>query len=92
MKTMAGMASRLSRCTPMLRPIRKAISTIQRRAYGSSARSYQTVMSQNTTAVNREDIAYTSPSTAENQNVSEKAYTSAPTRPEPKMATACATP
>ena len=74
----------------MLRPIRKAISTIQRRACGSSARSYQTVISQNTTAVKSDDIAYTSPSTAENQKVSEKAYTRAPTRPEPKIATACA--
>ena len=41
----------------MLKPIRKAISTIQRSACGSSARSYQTVISQKTTAVNREDMA-----------------------------------
>ena len=54
---MAGMASRFSRCTPMLRPIRKAISTIQRLAWGSSAWSYQCVIAQNTIAVNSEDIA-----------------------------------
>ena len=36
----------------------------------SSAWSYHFRISQNTTAVNSDDEAYTSPSTAENQNVS----------------------
>ena len=72
MNTSAGMVSRLSRCTPMLIPMRKAISTIHLSACGLSARSYHMVIAQNTSAVNSEDIAYTSPSTAENQKVSEK--------------------
>ena len=43
-------------------------------------------MSQKTTAVKREDDAYTSPSTAENQKVSEKVYANAPTAPAPRRA------
>ena len=73
---------------PMESPIRKAMRTIQRLAYGESACSYHFVMAQNTMAVNNDDIAYTSPSTAENQNVSEKQYASAPTIPAPYMAIA----
>ena len=73
----------------MLRPIRKAMSTIQRSACGVSAVSYHLVMAQKTMAVKRLDMAYTSPSTALNQKVSEKQYTRAPTRPEPMMAIAC---
>ncbi len=48
------------------------MSTIQRLACGSSAVSYQRHMAQKTSAVNSELMAYTSPSTALNQNVSEK--------------------
>ena len=44
-------------------------------------------MAQNTAAVNSEDKAYTSPSTAENQNESLKAYASAPTAEAPSTAT-----
>ena len=40
-------------------------------------------MHQNTTAVNSDDIAYTSPSTAENQNVSVYAKANEPTKPLP---------
>ena len=72
MNTKAGIVRRFSRWMPMERPIRKAISTIQRFAWGSSAPSYHLHMAQKTRAVTREDIAYTSPSTAENQKVSEK--------------------
>ena len=36
-------------------------------------------------AVNVDDIAYTSPSVAENQNESEKVYAKAPTNPLPKI-------
>src|ERR1044072_2593419 len=61
------------------------MNTIQRSARGLSSAS-QRKMAQNTMAVNIEDIAYTSPSTAENQNESEKQYASAPTTPLPKMA------
>ena len=46
------------------------------------------VIAQNTAAVNSELIAYTSPSTAENQNVSEKQYASEPIMPEPITAMA----
>ena len=68
---------------PIDRPIRRAINTIQRLACGSSAWSYHLVIAQSTRAVTSEDIAYTSPSTAENQNVSEKQYARAPTAPLP---------
>src|SRR5690606_12486955 len=44
-------------------------------------------MAQNTTAVQRDDIAYTSDSTAENQNVSENVYAKAPTAPAPRICT-----
>ena len=64
-------------------PIRKDIRTIHLFAYGKSACSYHLVIAQNTMAVNNEDMAYTSPSTAENQNVSEKQYTRDPIMPEP---------
>src|SRR5574344_865014 len=70
----------------MERPIRKEIRIIQRLAVVLSSCSYHLVMAQNTIAVNSEDIAYTSPSTAENQNVSEKQYASAPTAPLPRIA------
>src|SRR5512133_2385446 len=43
-------------------------------------------MAQKTTAVKSEEVAYTSPSTAENQNVSEKAYARAPVSPAPSTA------
>ena len=89
MNTKAGMVRRFSRCTPMLRPIRKVMSTIQRLAWGSSACSYHLHMAQKTRAVKKEDMAYTSPSTALNQKVSEKQYASAPTAPEAKIAIAC---
>ena len=42
-------------------------------------------MSQNTSAVQNEEKAYTSPSTAENQNVSLQAYIMAPQKPLPKI-------
>ncbi len=57
MNTSAGIISKLRRCTPMLNPIRKAMSTTHLREFGRSARSYHIVMSQNTAAVNRDDIA-----------------------------------
>lgn len=38
-------------------------------------------MAQKTMAVNKEEVAYTSPSTAENQKESENMYAKAPTRP-----------
>ena len=43
------------------------------------------IMHQKVAAVKREDIAYTSPSTAENQNESEKVYASDPINPEDKI-------
>ena len=42
---------------PMERPIRKAIRTIQRFAWGSSACSYHLHMAQKTRAVTSDDIA-----------------------------------
>jgi hypothetical protein len=46
-------------------------------------------MPQKTSAVTSEEIAYSSPSTAENQNVSENAYASAPNIPLPMIAGTC---
>ena len=66
------MVSRFSRWTPIESPMRKDIRTIHLLAYRVPACSYHLVIAQNTSAVNREDMAYTSPSTAENQKVSEK--------------------
>src|SRR5690606_6181620 len=70
-------------------PITYAISTSHLSACGSSARASHFNIAQNTTAVQREDIAYTSDSTAENQNVSVKAYASAPTTPEAITTNSC---
>ena len=72
MNTKAGMVRRFRRWTPMDKPIRKAIRTIHLPEWGSSAVSYHRHIAQNTSAVNRELMAYTSPSTALNQKVSEK--------------------
>src|SRR5690606_28835619 len=57
----------------------------QRSAPGASACASHFRIAQNTTAVQREDMAYTSVSTAENQNVSEKVYANAPTNPAPMI-------
>ena len=46
-------------------------------------------MAQNTKAVKKEDIAYTSASTAENQIESENVHTSPPTNPAPITAMVC---
>ena len=82
------MARRLRRWMPIESPMRNEIRTIHLFAYGVSACSYHFVIAQNTRAVTRDDIAYTSPSTAENQNVSLKQYARAPTAPDPKIAIA----
>ena len=49
--------------------------------FSESATSSHFKIHQNVTAVKKEDIAYTSPSTAENQNESEKVYASDPITP-----------
>src|ERR1051326_2070542 len=61
------------------------MNTSQRSARGLSSAS-QRRMAQNTSAVKKDDMAYTSLSTAENQNESEKQYAIEPTRPVPMMA------
>ena len=66
-------------------PMRNDISSIHLFAYGVSACSYHLVIAQTTKAVKSDDIAYTSPSTAENQNVSEKQYANAPMAPLPQI-------
>src|SRR6267154_5956857 len=53
----------------------------QRLALLSSSMTSHFRIPQTTNAVNNEDIAYTSASTAENQNESENAYANAPTVP-----------
>src|SRR5690606_5612381 len=57
----------------------------QRSAPGSSAWFSHLKIAQKTMAVQSEERAYTSDSTAENQNVSEKVYASAPTSPLPMI-------
>src|SRR5512140_484271 len=78
---MAGNVRRLRRWTPIERPIRKAISMIHRPEYSSSAASSHFRIAQNTAAVNNEELEYTSPSTAENQNESENVNARAPVTP-----------
>ncbi len=48
------------------------MTKIQRKLPGSSATDSHFKMAQNTKAVNKDDKAYTSPSTAENQKLSLK--------------------
>jgi hypothetical protein len=52
--------------------MKKAIRTSHLLEYFSSAILSHLRIAQNTNAVKNDDVAYTSPSTAENQNVSEK--------------------
>ena len=72
-------------CTPTERPIKNAIKTNHLFACASPNSFSHLRIDQKTTAVNKEDIAYTSPSTAENQNESEKVYAKAPIRPPNNM-------
>ena len=69
---MAGTVNKFNRWTPMAIPTNRHTNTSQRKERGSSACSSHFRIAQNTTEVNNDDIAYTSPSTAENQNVSLK--------------------
>ena len=57
---------------------------IHRLASASSSTSSHLNAAQTTMAVKKEDIAYTSASTAENQKLSEKVYTKAPINPDNK--------
>ena len=70
-------------------PIRYAIRISHLSACFSSATFSHFNIAQKTTAVKSEDVPYTSPSTAENQKVSEKAYAIAPTSPLAKTAIIC---
>jgi hypothetical protein len=54
---MAGIQRRLSRCTPMDRPIKYDISRSQRLAPGPSASSSHFNIIQNTKAVRKEEYA-----------------------------------
>ena len=65
------------------------MATIHRSAYSVSACSSHLRIIQNTAAVNRDDMAYTSASTAENQKVSDQQYARAPTTPAPMRENAC---
>jgi len=66
-------------------PIRKAIRIIHLSEASSREDSSHFNIAQNTTAVKSEEVAYTSPSTAENQKVSEKVQASAPEKPEERI-------
>src|SRR5699024_10818168 len=84
--TMAGIVRMLNKCTPIDNPIMKAIKTIQRSTWGCSACSSHIKAAQNIIAVKKEESAYTSPSTAENQKESVKVKANAPTTPAPIIA------
>src|SRR6478609_9001191 len=81
MSTIAGIQSKQSRCTPIDNPIMKKIKTSHLSAPGSSATRSHFKADQNTIAVKKELIAYTSPSTALYQNESVNVPASAPTIP-----------
>src|ERR1044072_2849735 len=66
-------------------PIRNAMSTSQRSLLGSSATFSHLSIAQKTAAVNKDDNAYTSPSSAENPAESVNAYESAPTAPATRI-------
>ena len=83
---MEGITSKLSKWTPIDIPVKNAISTIHRMELGCSASSSHFKMAQKTAAVNKLLMAYTSPSTAENQNESENVYAKPPMIPLPKTA------
>ncbi len=72
-KAKAGKVTKFNKWTPMDKPTKYAMNKIQRLAVASSSTNSHLNAAQTTIAVKKEDIAYTSASTAENQNVSENA-------------------
>jgi hypothetical protein len=98
MKPMEGITSKPNKWTPIANPNKNKINIIQRNGLVSKANSLCLIASvssshfkiaQKMSAVNRDDIAYTSPSTAENQNESVKVYDNEPIIPLPKIAIIC---
>ena len=75
-------------CTPNDKPTTKLINTNHLFPLGYVISLSHLNPSQNNNAIKKEDIAYTSPSTALNQKLSEKVYAKAPTKPLPKTAIA----
>ena len=67
---MGGMHNKASNCTPMPNPSRKQMRMSQRVLCASCATFSHFRMAQNVSAVKRDDIEYTSASTALNQKVS----------------------
>ncbi len=80
----AGIATRLSRWTPIDNPIMYAINNIHLFWWDASLVLSHLSIAQNTKAVKNEDIAYTSASTAENQKESVKVKDNAPVKPDSK--------
>src|SRR5690606_906970 len=74
---------------PIDSPITYAIRISHLSASGSSARASHSKIAQKTTAAHCDDIAYTSHSTAQNQNVTVKAQGSAPTSAEAITGNVC---
>ncbi len=70
--TIAGITNKESMCTPNDNPVTKLISTNHLFPLGVSSSLSHFKPSQNKSAIKKEDIAYTSPSTALNQKLSEK--------------------
>ncbi|MCY1450018.1 hypothetical protein D9M71_667950 [compost metagenome] len=78
---MAGIASIHIICTPTESPMAKKIRMIHLSLSAALDSFSHLVISHTSSAINSEAIAYTSPSTAENQNVSEKVKHKAPMTP-----------
>src|SRR5690606_34387005 len=83
------MARMAIRCTPVANPINNEIKINQRLALSRSASSSHLHPNQTMMAVKSEAMAYTSPSTAENQKESLNMNTDAPTIPLPNAIIDC---
>ena len=82
--TTYGIVRKTSMCIPTDKPVRQAINNNHRLAYSSvSTTDAHFNTAQKAIAVKQLDIAYTSPSTAENQNESLNVKAKDPTKPEP---------
>ncbi len=77
----AGNVSKLSRCTPIDKPAEYTANNTQRSDCGVSGRWYHFTMAHSVSAVKKVDMAYTSPSTAENQMEVEKAVAKPAAKP-----------
>src|SRR5690606_20633287 len=83
------MVKRAIKCTPNESPINNEIPSNHRFPFGLSISASQRSPIQNRIAMNKDDIAYTSASTALYQNVSENVKAKLATKEAPKIAFRC---